>query len=300
MRQLLVGIFLWSIVACTPEQTTTDNNNKVPSTDSTETVLSVQKPKNHLGQKNLKGKIKTREVLVSVATVKDGYVTNDALKGAIEVSYNEQGNKTKLLTYNEKKEVVNTWEYVYNDDQNILEGKYSDGTVTRLLKYYYNEKKELTHNEEIVNDKLVKKTIYVYNKAGKEVMNEDIFMESNGKSRHVTEYDQKGYKREVKTFDENATLQLKQLYTYNDLGQETQQSIFTGDNIPSYKRKFEYDEKGNKIKNLAFSGDGIVNASDSYKYSYEYDKNGNWTTKIRYDYDDIANEFMEQKIVYYE
>lgn len=298
MKQLLVGILLWGVMACVPDQTA-NTEEIIERKDSLKTTLIYQVPNNDLERKNLKGKLKSREVLVYKATIKDGYVTNDVLKGGIEVNYNEQGNQTKLVTYNEEKKVLNTWTYTYNSTEDLVESKYTDGGVNRTLKYLYNDAKKLNICEEYVNNKLIKKTTYVYNKKGKKVMTRDIFMESDGESKHVYEYDETGYNRETKTYDETGSLQLKQLYTYNELGQEIQQSIFTGDNIPSYKRKFEYDEKGNKIKNLAFNGDGVINAADSYKFKYEYDNQGNWTTKIRYDYDDVADEFMEQKIIYY-
>jgi hypothetical protein len=304
IKYLIAGVLMWNLMACTTKENTSGatTNGAVLTDETGDATQKTPSPKfeNDLAKKNLNGKIESREVLVYEALIKDGYVTNGATKGGIKTTYNTFGNKVDLLTYNEKKEVVSTWEYAYDASNNLLEGNYSDENVRRKISYNYNDKNQLTSSEESVNEKLVKKTTYVYDEVGNEIGVEASFLESKGKSRSEHAYDDKGYLRETNIYDEKDALQLKQLYTYNEVGQEIQQSIFTGDNAPSYKRKSEYDAKGNKTKDAAFTGDGVVNPSDTYKYKYEYDENKNWATQIRYNYNDVADQFIEQKITYSE
>lgn len=304
MKHLIIITLLLSLFACTPDEngSNTDVNTVADTTEvkSTTDVKATPKIENDLTKKNLNGAIKSREVLVYEAKVKDGYVTNGNPKGGIKTTYNEFGNKVSLVTYDEHQEVMSTWNYAYDANNNLIESTFSDETVRRKISYTYNDKNQLISSEEFVNDKLVKEMTYVYNEAGYEIENRASFVGSNGKSKSMHTYDENGNLRETNIYDEKDELQLKQLYTYNEQGQEIQQSIFTGDNSPSYKRKSEYDEQGNKTKDAAFTGDGVVNPSDTYKYKYEYDEKGNWTTQIRYDYNGTANQFIEQRISYYE
>jgi hypothetical protein len=274
MKYLIAGFLMWNLIACTTEQNTGDitTNGAVLTNETGDVTQKTPSPKfeNDLAKKNLNGKIESREVLVYEALIKEGYVTNGA------------------------------WKYTYDASNNLLEGNYSDENVRRKVSYNYDDKNQLTSSDESVNEKLVKQTTYVYDANGNEIGNEASFVESNGKSRSEHAYDEKGQLRETNIYDEKDALQLKQLYTYNEAGQEIQQSIFTGDNAPSYKRKSEYDAKGNKTKDAAFTGDGVVNPSDTYKYKYEYDENKNWATQIRSNYNDVADQFIEQKIAYYE
>ncbi|BDS11332.1 hypothetical protein [Aureispira anguillae] len=299
MRYFLSIIFLWALVACTSEQEekTTDLKPQDTTTVSRPVTSTVS---NDLTKKNLKGKIKSREVLVYTAKIKDGYVTNGELEGAVEIVYDEHGNKLSLTSYDNNKDLLHTWKHHYNASHNLAESNYSDATVNRKLVYTYTNTNQPSICKEYVNDKEVKNTSYTYDNRGNEIEVKDVFMESKGQSKSEHLYDKNGRRRETKIYNEKNDLQLKQLYTYNEAGQEIQQAIFTGDNAPSYKRKFEYDKMGNKIKDLAFDGKGVINASDSYSYKYEYDNKGNWTVRIRYDYNDVANEFTEQKISYNE
>lgn len=303
-KYLIAGFLIWNLMACTTEQntddTTTDGAVLVDETGETTPETLRPKLENDLTKKNLNGKIKSREVLVYEALIKDGYVTNGATKGGIKTTYNAFGNKVELLTYDENKKVVGTWKYSYDASNNLLEGNYSDKNARRKVTYIYNDKNQLTSSDEFVNEKLVKQMTYAYDASGNEVGNEASFVDSKGKSRSEHAYDEKGQLRETNIYDEKDVLQLKQLYTYNEAGQEIQQSIFTGDNAPSYKRKSEYDAQGNKTKDAAFTGDGVVNPSDTYKYKYEYDKTKNWATQIRSNYNGVADQFIEQKIAYYE
>jgi len=306
IKYLIAGFLMWNLMACTTDENTdgTSANGTALTNEMGDSMkkFPMLSPKfeNDLAKKNLNGKIESREVLVYDALIKDGYVTNGTAKGGIKTTYNAFGNKVNLLTYNESKKVVSTWKYAYDASNNLLESNYSDDNVRRKISYNYNDKNQLTFSEESVNEKLVKKTTYVYDEVGNEIGKEASFVESKGKSRSEHTYDDKGHLRETNIYDEKETLQLKQLYTYNEVGQEIQQSIFTGDNTPTYKRKSEYDAKGNKTKDAAFTGDGVVNPSDTYKYKYEYDENKNWATQIRYNYNDVADQFIEQKITYFE
>lgn len=306
MKYLIPVLLMWNLMACTTEQNanSTTTNETVSKNETGDTIPAAPSPKleNDLTKKNLNGKIKSREVLVYEAKVKDGYVTNGVIKGGIKTTYNEFGNKLTLVTYDENKKVLSTWKHTYDVANNLVERNFSgeNGMVSRKITYDYNDKNQRTRSEEYVNEKIVKQTTYAYDEAGNEIENKASFMESKGASKSVHVYDDKGYLRETNIYDEKEELQLKQLYTYNDAGQEIQQAIFTGDNAPSYKRKSEYDAKGNKTKDAAFTGSGVVNPSDTYKYKYEYDENENWITQIRYNYNDVADQFIEQKITYYE
>lgn len=304
MKHLILILLLFNLLACTSteKESSTEIESPVDTTNVSPTtnIEVVPKIENDLTKKNLNGTIQSREVLVYEAMVKDGYVTNGNLKGGIKTTYNKFGNKETLITYDENQKEISQWRYTYDDDNNLIEHVFSDEAVRRKISCTYNDKNQLISSKEFVNDQLVKEMTYVYDEAGYEIESRASFVGSNGKSKSIHVYDEKGNLRETNIYDEKDELQLKQLYTYNDQGQEIQQSIFTGDNSPSYKRKSEYDAKGNITKDAAFTGDGVVNPSDTYKYKYEYDEKENWTTQIRYDYNGTADQFIEQKLSYYE
>ena len=300
MKQLFFIVLVLSLVACTSENNTNESSNTT-TTDSTQNVATTaaKKVDNDWAKKNLKGQPQSREIWVYEAAVKDGYVTNGALKGGRKSTYNQDGNELESVTYNAAKEEMGTWKYQYDANGKCTESTFADGRVNRRLVYTYDDKGNRTTCEEMVNDELVKKTTYEYDAQGREIAILDVFVSGNIQTKREHQYDGQGNKQETNIYDEEGNLNLKQFYVYNAEGKEIERSIFNGNNTPSYKRKFKYDEKGNAVGNLAFDADGKVNASDCSKFSYEYDEQGNWTTRVTSTYDDVAKEFSEQKITYF-
>ncbi len=323
MKPILLILLLFCVLACD-----TDNNSEQPKKDATEKNDSaIKTTENDWTKNNLKGTIKSKEEWEYTAIIKEGYVTNGTLRQGTITDYNKEGRKTKVVVYNSKKEVDNTWNYQYDAAGNCIESVYSSKNSNNKSTATFDDKGNRIELKEYVEGELVGRTTYVYDANGRELESNAAFDEggSHTENKCVNRYDENGNKKETVFYNEAGGINFKYFYSYDSAGNETQRAIFTGDGAPSYKytyqydaanrvvekkdfdqdgslrykRTFKYDEKGNIVESLSFEKDNI-NTDYCSKFSYEYDKQGNWIVMIRYNYLDVAQEFTERKIVYYE
>lgn len=295
MKYLLFFSLLFALFSCTNSNPTTENND--PNLDSLSTMQGLLK-QNDWDKKNLKGKIKERKVLVYNNASKTKEVSKDKLIGGLLVRYDKQGNELENSSYNEKKEVASTWKHNYNKQGNRTESIFTNAKLKRKFTYTYDNNGNCLEWKEFTNDTLVKTTQYTYNAKGQEMEAlEKLVAGVEVKSIH--EYDKQNKRRETSIYDETGALNIKYLYSYNELGQEIQQSTIGGDNSPVYKRLLEYDTYNNKLRELSYTGDGLVNRADSFKYSYLYDEQKNWTQRITENEEGLIIEIAEQTFVYF-
>jgi hypothetical protein len=298
MKQLFILITFAILIGCnTEEQPTSQNNNT--ATDSLSTTASKEPvAKNDWAKKNLKGAVKERTVWVYAAGA-DGQLDEDKLKGGIEVSYNKAGNKATWKSYDEKKQLLDAWEYLYNPQGQLKECKIVTGPVVRNLYYRYNKQNQLEHSAEHTNGSTVKATTYQYDEKGNMILSHSYFEGSTSETKNQQKFNAQNQLVELQVYDEQDVVQLKKIISYNKQGLEAEQAIYSGSNIPSYKRQFEYDDKGNCIKDWAYLENGQLNEKDAFNYQYTYDEQGNWLTKVKLNTQNQILEHSTQTIVYF-
>lgn len=298
MKQLLILIVFGFLIACNTEEQPTSKNNTT-TTDTLSTVTSKQPvSKNDRAKKNLKGAVKERTVWVYAAGA-DGQLDKNKLKGGVEVSYNQEGNKATWKSYNEKKQLQDAWEYIYNPQGQLRECKIITGPVVRNLYYRYNKQNQLEHSAEHSNGTTIKATTYQYDDKGNMILSHSYFEGSTSETKNKQKFNAQNQLVELQVYDEQNVVQLKKIISYNEQGLESEQAIYSGSNIPSYKRQFDYDEQGNCIKDWAFLESGQLNEKDAFNYQYTYDKQGNWLTKIKLDKQNKVLEHSTQTLVYF-
>lgn len=284
-------------LSCTTDQTS--SHEEEPTVDETTTTKKgIKKRDNDLSKKNLQGKVKKRTVWVYNADT-TGKIDEKVLKGGVEVVYNEAGNKVTWESYDDKKELLNRWEYMYDATGNLKECKTVNGGVSHHLYHRYNPKNQLEHSEEHTDGKKVKTTTYQYNEEGYLMLSHSYFTESSTESKKKQRYNSQGQLMELEVYDEQGVVQLKKRFVYNENGQELEHAVYSGNNIPSYKRQFTYDEQGNCVKDWAYLEDGQLNTRDAFNYRYTYDKHGNWLTKTKMNSNNQSLEYHIQTLVYF-
>lgn len=286
-------------LSCATEQTSSYEEGTTTTSTSSTAIVKKEMPKdNDLSKKNLQGAVKERTVWV-YAPDATGKIDKNAIKGGVQVTYNEEGNKLTWKSYDEKKETLDTWEYLYNPAGQLKERKTINGPVLHTFYYRYNKEGQLEQSEEHTNGSLMKTTTYQYDEAGRLVLSQDYFEGSKSESNRKQRYNDQGQLAEMQVYDEEHVVQLKKRYGYNEQGQEIEQAIYSGSNIPSYKRQFVYDEQQNLVKDWAYLEDGTLNGRDAFSYQYTYDNKGNWLTKIKTDAKGQPLEYSTQMLVYY-
>ena len=296
-QQLLFLLLVGFLTACnTEEQTTSETND---TTDSLTTIVNkIPVSKNDWIKKNLKGAVKERAVWVYGAA-EDGQLDESMLKGGIEVTYNKDGNKATWKSYDEKKQLLDAWEYIYNPKGLLKECKIVTGPVVRNLYYRYNKQNQLEHSAEHTNGTTIKATTYQYDDKGNMILSHSYFEGSTSETKNKQKFNAQNQLVELQVYDEQDIVQLKKIISYNEQGLETEQAIYSGSNIPSYKRQFEYDDKGNCIKDWAYLENGQLNEKDAFNYQYTYDEQGNWLTKVKLNTQNQILEHSTQTIVYF-
>lgn len=298
MRRLIVLMGFGLILSCTTEKgeaTSTAQEKFVKETATNKRVVQ----ETDLSKKGLQGAVKERVVWV-YATDETGKMDEKALKGGVEVVYNKAGNKLTWKSYDGEKQLLEAWEYIYNEKGQLKEGKTTNDEVVRQLYYRYNAYKEIEHEEEHSNGSMVKATSHQYDENGNLVRSHSFFEGSSSESKRQQQYNAQGQLIELQVYDEQDVVQLKKVFGYNEQGQIAEQAIYSGSNVPSYKRKFAYDEHGNCIKDWAYLEDGQRNERDAFNYNYTYDKQGNWRTKTKTTPNNKPLEYSTQSLVYFE
>ncbi|MGH1339638.1 MAG: hypothetical protein ACRBFS_26200 [Aureispira sp.] len=297
VRQLTVLMALSLLFSCT-----TDATNPPQEPTTVEPVVTEkkvqQKKETDLSKKNLKGAVKKRVVWV-YASDETGKMDENALKGGVEVTYNEAGNKLDWKSYDGKKQLLEAWNFIYNEKGQLKEKITTNDAVVRQMYYRYNSEKQIEHTEEHSNGTMIKATSYRYNDAGNLVWSHSFFEGSSSESKRKQRYNAKNQLLELQVYDEHDVVQLKKVFGYNEQGYISEQAIYSGSNVPSYKRQLVYDEQGNCTKDWAYQGDGKRNERDAFNYHYTYDEQGNWRTKTKTTPDNKPLEYSTQTLVYF-
>lgn len=187
--------------------------------------------------------------------------------------------------------------YTYNNNGILIEGNYysTNDEFLRKQTYTYDKIGNLIEKTSINFDgSFAEKLTFIYNELGNNI-EENIYNNSNQRTKLTYQYDSIGNKIEKKYFNINGGLMSLTKYKYNENGfmVEENKEHFPEIDILSKKITYKYDMHGNKIEE---NGDGSLGGKWTFKY--EYDRHHNWTKQILFK-EEEPRYIIERKILYY-
>lgn len=192
--------------------------------------------------------------------------------------YDEFGNIIKTLSKGPYNDVVEEYQYIYNN-KGYNTAIFKDGVL--VSKLAYNDNGQLTRKCFFKGDLIKWQTINIYDQDGH--LTEEYASDKDGTitDRHIYQYDNKGLL--IEDFDEDDMK--KTIYKYDNLGRQTSCLIYDTDACDASTQEIEnfnvltssvedtYDEKGNKVKTVLFNR---YTKEPSVTY-YKYNNYGNLT-----------------------
>jgi hypothetical protein len=249
-------------------------------------VESISQKINNLGEKNLRGKVRTIESEMYLVKDRFGEIKKDTLMLKITDCYNDKGYITKSGGYH-----------------SFLLNYLPDSSGQKI--YKYNEKNDLV---EVTTSKLdgsiYDKVIYKYDDKGNQI--EYNYYQADGALRYkiFSQYDLKGNKKEKISYRHNGEWTYKTVYGYDERGNLLEEVEVAEWGGFIWKKTYSYDEKNNVIEKKCYEGDNF-SYSNSYKYDkfgneieikyidndgpsirtyvYKFDEKSNWTERIEYE-----------------
>lgn len=191
-----------------------------------------------------------------------------------KTEYNQNGIRLKSTGFNSNGDITSITEYKYDEQGKLKEEKNTSGDKISLITYTYDNSGNLIEHKKTVNGEVQVQNSWVYNDKG--ILTE--YYWSNGRQKNV--YDENGNVISYIRIDEN------------------------GIEIP--ENKLEYDESGRLIKVIVYNEDGSEYVSSIYSYDSNgnliskmfYDVNGNLDESNEYEYDNRGNKIKEIYKVY--
>lgn len=229
-----------------------------------------------LNRMNLCGKVKKiKEVSIETKSYYQDMTCH------LFVIFDEKGNKTLDVNYNQEGKIVKNNQYQYDSAGNLITSLHydPDGLLYSSLTFKYE------------NNILIEKNITYY--------------QDGAPMKYKFRYDQKGNLIEEIDYDGHGNLFKGWQYSYNKNDQVTEERFYLPYGCLYEKAKFEYDLHGNLIKEQHFDMEGklyrelhfaydkegyLVEESktqyrgrlfctETFSYQYQFDHNGNWVNK---------------------
>lgn len=243
-------------------------------------------------QMELKGKVKTLEER-SVNTASSTNAKNNSIK---KYYFNERGNIVKIDESNQL--VVINYDASGNRTQEtIFEKNY--GQKGRLIaKRTYKNNLLTTFESFDKNGEVTSKAERIYTKGF--LVKETVYY--NGEIYGHTEYknDARGNQIELKKFDRNQKLILKNTFAYNDKNQKVEFSIYDWNtNKIQETYKYQYNVKGEQSLTTRYNEKNIPVKTYKRTYQYTYDPKGNWTYFVTSVNGKKQRKARQRKIEYY-
>lgn len=218
--------------------------------------------KNDLQLENLKGRVKSYQIIECKALVKFGEITKGDTQTIEQKFFNEKGNIT--------------------EEQFAIHG----GSKHKST-YRFNRNNSKIEEFSYIDDSLFYKTIYIYNEKG-DSLKKDLYSTMDSLiSKSIISYDNAMNLMEFIIYNADGSLNTKIKYKYDKKGNKIEEQKFDSNGNPFQKVTFEYDINDNVIKN----GD--------YSYTYKFDNQNNWVQKIFY-IENKPISIIERVIKYYE
>lgn len=215
-------------------------------------------------------KIKSVKRLFYKGVENQGKVEKGEYTGSQETLYNEQGNLLKETFYHPDQTIEEIKDRLYDAHGRLVEENIYKEDVYKENAAYYKENEEPTHNKATylydAHGQLIEECRYFYRKeniGGKTIFNKDKF------SKSLSIYDTNGnllVKYKKSAFDSEEGFDSKEIYTYDDKGNEIQSNWYWREKLQA-TTTYLYDEKGNLSQSKWHSTNGELSLS-SYSYAY--------------------------------
>ena len=264
-------------------------------------LTSCSKKHNELSEVGLKGNVQSiREISYSATETNDTIIKGDIvysedLKNYF-ATYNQDGNLTEIINYDNTNTVIDRWKFLYSSDGKALGGNYylNDNTLSDSTYYVYNKKGYVTEYYHYFADGKLKNKIYsFYDRKGN--ITEEKLIDADNMLYRTTKCYYK-HKNLIKdsSFDAAGNLLYTSSYIYNNKDCLIKQTIFNGDGKINSQGTYSYNENGDIEESYSeIPGQKPV----KYYYTYKYDSCNNWIQKITF----INNSavFLTVRQIYY-
>jgi len=216
------------------------------------------------------------------------YSGDGALTYKYVFEYNNRGDQTLYIKYDEKGNIFEKHEYKYDDRGNLLHYIRYDknGDIRFKEEYKYDDRGNKTFYSESKAGRDTKKCEYVYDENNCLIRS----IESNefeGKwNKKVNDYDKNGNLTLQTIYDVNENLAVKHEYKYDERGLRTQYILHDKDGSILEQAFWEYDKQGNLLLKYSIGKSGNI----SKDFEYGYDDRGNQILINIYNYKGLFNK----------
>ena len=163
--------------------------------------------------------------------------------------YNEQGNKVRVESYDERNNLSAISVYGYIDGNRVYHVK--------EIEHDYDNDLRVTVGAGTVSKKF----------------------DPRYTQKFTYKYDDKKRLIEHALFQNNGDLWLRYVYKYK--GNQKEELMYSEDGSVSQRSLYTLDDKGNPVKETIFRGDGSISGKQAY--TYEFDAQGNWTRRTTFE-----------------
>lgn len=241
--------------------------------------------------------------------------------------YDINGNKILEISYDDEGNVIEKYEYVYNDNNNIVSKIifFDEEIIAERIVYVRNEKEQIISEERHYESGSIEFINYEYNETGKLILRKSIDEDNECEWEEFFEYDndnliseirkdygKKVFERKIKYDEagnvleiikqENNEYPIKQVFDYDNKGNEIKNLIYNHKNILVSKSLFEYDEKSQVIKieeqDVSKHNTSILNydAAGNQVMQEDLDIEGNLIQRVVREYNE-NNEKLSSEII---
>jgi len=289
---------------------------------------------------HIKGKVKEiKQDVFSADTINGKIVQVKRIENNYSEIYNDKGNIIEKKIYKWGSGLYRTCSFKYNEAGRIIEENefYAGGNGDNKVIYIYNEKGQLIEENHVsTNTGRHNNYIFHFDEKGNMILvNECSFIASKdfidtlSLEFYNCSYDEKGKLIERCHYNSSGNLIQKDLWCFNEAGNQTLYCAFNNDSILYYKsicsnpdngiikrwesysynsdgtmhsiKKSNYDENFNIIsENIFYSNEKWSGQKEpgNYIYKYEFDNQGNWIEKTEF-LDEFPIRITIREIKYY-
>jgi len=271
----------------------------------------------------LKGKVKSVEIIDYGAVEKFGEVTKKNIVHGEQYVFNENGLVIQQKNYGKLGQPISQQRYLYDDFSNQIEQNISDkdGKLQRRIVSVFNQFNHKTFETVYGSDgSLISRSVFSYEKNVQPI--KIITFDGRGNETILQEYsfDRKKLTKMIKTTNpKSKTIEKALKYDVHDNLIET--LVFDVEGKLATKVAYVFDDKNNLIESYYYEKDDLLvsrklsynhldflvevkiaypkkEKSDTLTYTYDFDEQANWV-KMTEHVNSIPIKLKERKIIYY-
>jgi YD repeat-containing protein len=194
------------------------------------------------------------------------YFTEDEVTDIKNYEYNDKDQVIKKTVHylDESFDVTN---YSYDDNGNLISKITidSDDYTESKETFKYSGEKLVYHAKFDGDDNLIAEFKYTQNEKGLDIEQEKWEVYDEKRTKFVIDYDEKGNKTKILTYNSEGHLKHKSLYEYNE--NNLVLKVVDEDEFNNNTISYEYDEKGNAIEQTEYNKNDDLISSISRKYN---------------------------------